>query len=429
MPCNLLFFKDFTSKSLFLKDLAESTPKSLTLKDRGLGGLNLSLRNQIEREIRERGPIPFSRYMEICLYDPVEGYYSRNANQFGKAGDFYTASDVHAVFGRLLARQFDEMWRALEQPAELEILELGPGRGLFARDVLDWSRKKFPDFFAALTYTLQESSPALQSKLQETLAEHIKTARVARAFLPAQVPLERPGEQRSTPAIHRTCAPETPLIVFANEFFDALPVEILNTRGKLHLALEDNRLTEVWFPATAEELEFLDRYSVHPEPSDRIEISLPAQRWMTQVAKTIGRGFLVVIDYGYTRTEQLAGRHRGTLMACRQHSTSPNPYQAPGKQDLTAHVNFTALAGAAEQAGMRSEKLLTQSQFLMGIGEKTQFADAFEECRLPQERAKVALQLKHLVTPAGMGETFHVLLASRGIEQAKFEALSGLRFR
>ena len=92
--------------------------------------------------------MPFSRYMEICLYDPTAGYYSRNAEQFGKAGDFYTSSDVHAVFGRLLARQFDQMWQALDRPPEIEILELGPGRGLFARDVLDWSNKKFPDFFA-----------------------------------------------------------------------------------------------------------------------------------------------------------------------------------------------------------------------------------------------------------------------------------------
>src|SRR5262249_25319556 len=120
-----------------------------------------SLRSQIEQQIRESGPMPFSRYMEVCLYDPLEGYYSRNTEQFGKVGDFYTSSDVHAVFGRLLARKFDQIWRALDRPIEMELLELGPGRGLFARDVLDWSKKKFPDFFAALRYTLQESSPSL----------------------------------------------------------------------------------------------------------------------------------------------------------------------------------------------------------------------------------------------------------------------------
>jgi SAM-dependent MidA family methyltransferase len=378
------------------------------------------LRQQIEQEIRERGLIPFSRYMELCLYHPTDGYYSRTADQFGKAGDFYTSSDVHAVFGRLLCRQFEEMWRALDRPPQMEILELGPGRGLFARDVLDWSRKKFPAFFAALTYTLQESSPRLLAKLSENLREHVSAGRA--------VVVDSSSASNPLVAIRRACPAEIPLVVFANEFFDALPVEILSSKGKLHLAFENDRLTEIWCPPLSEELEFLDRYGVHPEAGERIEVSLLAQDWLARIAGSIERGFLVAVDYGYTRNEQLAGRHRGTLMAYRQHTTSPNPYEAPGEQDLTAHVNFTALPAALDAAGMRPEKLLTQSQFLMGIGEKNQFADAFEDCRLPQERAKVALQLKHLVTPAGMGESFRVAVASRGVEAGKVSALSGLCF-
>ena len=105
-----------------------------------------------------------------------------------------------------------------------------------------------------------------------------------------------------------------------------------------------------------------------------------------------------------------------------------NPYEAPGEQDITADVNFTALAAVAEKEGMQTQKLITQSQFLMGIGEANQFADAFEDCRLPQERAKVALQLKHLVTPAGMGESFHVLIASKGTDSEKTATLAGLNF-
>ncbi|MFZ0758355.1 MAG: SAM-dependent methyltransferase, partial [Candidatus Sulfotelmatobacter sp.] len=135
------------------------------------------LRQKIEQEIRERGAIRFSRYMEICLYDPELGYYSRNAEQFGKAGDFYTSSDVHAVFGRLLARQFEEMWRALGSPEEIELFELGPGRGLFAQDVLDWSEKKFPDFFRALRYVLVESSAALRRRIEVTLHPHLSSAK------------------------------------------------------------------------------------------------------------------------------------------------------------------------------------------------------------------------------------------------------------
>ncbi len=374
----------------------------------------MNLREQIEQEIRERGPIPFSRYMEICLYDPAQGYYSRNAEQFGKAGDFYTSSDIHAVFGRLLARQFQEMWHALNRPPQLEILELGAGRGLFARDVLDWSKKKFPDFFAVLTYTLQETSPALRARLHESLRAHLDAGSAA-------VP-ERPPA-----GLCRTLAPETPLLVFANEFFDALPVEILGTQGKLHLAVENRRLQETWLPPSAEELEFLDRYSVHPEAGERIEVALPAQRWIAQIAHSLKRGFLLIIDYGYTRNQQLAGHHRGTLMAYRQHSASANPYQAPGEQDLTTHVNFSALAAAAAQAGMQVQNLRTQSQFLMRIGEANQFADAFEDCRPPQERAKVALQLKHLVTPAGMGESFQVLVASRGVDGGRCRQLRDTR--
>jgi SAM-dependent MidA family methyltransferase len=365
-----------------------------------------ALRQKIEREIQELGPIPFSRYMELCLYDPELGYYSRNAAQFGKAGDFYTSSDVHAVFGRLLARQFEEMWRVLGSPERIVIEELGPGRGLFAQDVLDWSEKKFPDFFHALRYELDERSPALRQRIEATLSRHLGSGRAV---------LGSEGES------------DVSRIVFANEFFDALPVEILSAEGSLRISSSGGRFLETWAPSSPEQLEFLDRYAIHPEAGERVEVPLEAQNQMSKTAQ-FDHGFVVAIDYGYTREEQLAGRHRGTLKAVRQHSVSANAYEAPGEQDITADVNFTALAAAAEKQGMQTQKLVTQSQFLLGIGEKNEFADAFEECRLPQERAKVALQLKHLVTPAGMGESFHVLVASGGIEEVRARSLAGLSF-
>ena len=368
----------------------------------------MTLRERIAAEIKEHGPIPFSRYMEICLYEPKLGYYARSTEQVGKAGDFYTSSDVHAVFGRLLARQFDEMWQALSSPSRIELLELGPGRGLFAQDLLEWSQKKFPDFFAALQYQLLESSPALRNRLQQTLERYFKS-----------------GKCSFRDEDHLT---ENPILIFANEFFDALPVEVLSDKGALRIGLQNERLIETWAPASDSELKYLDRYGVHPEDGERVEAGLVAYNVAVKVARGINRGFLVAIDYGYTRDELLAGRHRGTIMTYRQHSASPNPYEAPGEQDMTAHVNFTALADALEKSGMSTEKLLTQSQFLMGIGESNQFADAFEDCRLPQEHAKVALQLKHLVTPAGMGERFHVLLASKGVNPDILAQLSGLKF-
>jgi SAM-dependent MidA family methyltransferase len=365
------------------------------------------LRAVIEGEIRERGPIPFSRYMESCLYHPHFGYYSRSAEQFGKAGDFYTSSDVHAVFGRLLARQFEEMWRALGSPERIVIKELGPGRGLFAQDVMDWAEKKFTDFFRALRYELMEQSPALRQRIAATSRRRFESGQVAFGSL----------EQH----------PDCPVIVFANEFFDAIPVEVVSARGSLRIDARDGRFVESWAAVSPQELQYLDRYSVRPEEAERLEVPLQSQELISE-AVGFDRGFVVVVDYGYTRQEQLAGRHRGTIKAMRQHSVSGTPYEAPGEQDITADVNFTALGAAVEQRGFRAEKLVTQSQFLMGIGEDTQFADAFEDCRLPQERAKVALQLKHLVTPAGMGESFHVLVASKGVAEEKVQQLSGLSF-
>ena len=296
------------------------------------------LRQKIEEEIRERGPIRFSRYMELCLYDPQLGYYSRETEKFGKAGDFYTSSDVHAVFGRLLARQFDETWRILGSPERIDLVELGPGRGLFAQDVLGWSKNKFPDFFRALRYVLVENSLALRKRIQSTLKDQLDTGK---AVLTSVYPAEE------------TSAAEIPALIFGNEFFDALPVEVLNAKGSLCIDVRDGRFIEAWVPSTSEELEFLDRYSVHPEPGEWIEVPLAAQRFIGRVAASTGRGLVILIDYGYTRDEQLAGRHRGTMKALRQHSVSANPYEAPGEQDITADVNFTALAAALEKHGMQ----------------------------------------------------------------------------
>ena len=373
------------------------------------------LRDRIVEVIRRDGPIPFSRYMQMCLYEPELGYYARKREQFGKAGDFYTSSDVHAVFGRLLCRQFEEMWRVLGSTKQIDIIELGPGRGLFALDVLDWAEKKFPDFAAALHYRLVETSEWLRDKQRERLAKHITSGHAS---------------------IHESIDESEPklghvVIVFANEFFDALPVDILTDAGEIRVALdENNSFVESVVPAKSELLEYVDRYSVRPEPGERVEVNLSALDCLCKVSRLFDdrRGFAVFVDYGYTRAEQQAGRHRDTLLTYRKHQVGGDPYQAPGEQDITAHVNFTALQEVAEENHMDSIALIKQSQLLIGIGEATEFADAFEEATLPQERAKVTLQLKHLVTPDGIGETFDVLVVGRGVPHDAARALHGLKF-
>jgi SAM-dependent MidA family methyltransferase len=373
----------------------------------------LGLRQRIVEEVRRKGPIPFSRYMELCLYEPELGYYSRPREKFGKAGDFYTSSDVHAVFGRLLARQFEEMWRALDSPSQIDLIELGPGRGLFARDVLDWSGKQVPELSRALHYSLVEQSSHLRMRLQQRLAEHIAAGKCV-----IFDSLEEAGG----------CSGEN-AIVFGNEFFDALPVEVIDRRGAVRVGVDEGRFVETFVPPSAEEEEFIDRYSVHPEAGERVEAPLLSLAWMDRIASVYRerRGFAIFIDYGYTREEQLAGRHRDTIMTYRQHVATPSPYEAPGEQDITAHVNFTALRARGIEKGLDELALVTQSQFLIGIGEETEFADAFQDCRLPQERAKVALQLKHLISPGGMGETFQVLLMSHNVVKEKAASLGGLK--
>ena len=373
----------------------------------------MSLRDVIVDEIRRGGPMPFSRYMELCLYHPELGYYSRTTEQFGKGGDFYTSSDVHAVFGRLLARQFEEIWRVLGSPQCIDLIELGPGRGLFARDVLDWSAKYFPHFASALHYALVEQSPSLRSRLSERLGERITAGRAA-VFDTLE---------------NATSTAGGALIVFANEFFDALPFDIIDQRGAVRVAENAGNLNEQFVPLTSGELEFIDRYSIHPGPGERVEVSLHALNWTDRIAIAFSgrQGFVVVVDYGYTRDQQLAGRHRDTLMTYRAHRGGANPYVAPGEQDITAHVNFTALQAVASNRGLEPLALQTQSQFLMGIGEGSQFADAFQDCILPQERAKVALQLKHLISPEAMGETFQVLVLSHALPTEKAAQLGGLQ--
>jgi SAM-dependent MidA family methyltransferase len=289
-----------------------------------------------------------------------------------------------------------------------------------------------------LRYVLVEKSPALRERIAAMLSRYLNSGKAVleadyfsgKGRLVAQrrhslAPDVSPG---TAPTAAEGVDANKPTIVFANEFFDALPVEILSANGSLRIDTRDGRFIETWVQPSPKELEFLDRYTIHPELDEHVEAPLAAQDYMDDVALSIQRGFFLAIDYGYTREEQLAGRHRGTLKALRQHSISDNPFEAPGEQDITADVNFTGLAAAAEKHGMQMHKLVTQSQFLLGIGETNQFADAFEDCRLPQERTKVALQLKHLVTPAGMGESFQVLVASKGTKREEVEALAGLSF-
>lgn len=372
------------------------------------------MREYIEAEIRRHGPIPFSRYMQLCLYgEPGSppGFYTRSQEQFGKSGDFYTSSDVHAVYGRLLARQFEQMWRTLGDPARITVIELGPGRGLFAADVLDWASRKFPNFARALHYSLVETSSTLRNRLAERFSGN------------SQITIHDAFTEAFASAADN-------VILFGNEFFDALPTEILDYRGELRVDVEDGRFIEKFVSAIPAVTNFVKQYAVRPGQHERVDAPLAAQQTMLELAAHMKQksGYCVFVDYGYVQGELFAGRHLGTVTSFHKHTVSGTCYEAPGEQDITVHVNFTALADAARQHGLDPLAWVTQAQFLMGIGEESQFAEAFEDCKLPQEHAKRALQLKHLITPEGMGESFHVLVLASNLEKEKAARLDGLKF-
>jgi len=299
----------------------------------------------------------------------------------------------------------------LDSPTQIDIVELGPGRGFFAQDVLDWAAKKYPEFSQAIRYRFVETSPGLRERLQQRF----------------------PGKNNIS--LYDTvdsafAAAGKDVIVFGNEFFDALPAEILDHRGELRIGVEDGRFTETFVPPSREVLDYVGRFAVRPEEYERVDAPLIGQAYMNRIAALIHnrRGYCVFIDYGYVQEEMFAGRHLGTVTAFRQHTICDSPYEAPGEQDITVHVNFTALAAAARAHGLEPLAWITQAQFLMGIGEDSQFAEAFDGCTLPQEHAKRALQLKHLITPEGMGESFHVLVLAANLDKEKAARLSGLKF-
>ena len=371
----------------------------------------MTLREIIADEIFRVGAIPFSRFMQLCLYHPQLGYYSREHEQFGRDGDFYTSSDVHAVYGRLLARQFEEMWRALRSPGRVTVVELGPGRGLFAHDVLNWAAGRFPAFATALHYVLIESSPSLHSRLQQRFADEIAAGRVSLFRSIADAP---------------QC---DAAIVFANEFFDAVPVDVISGPGQLYIESDaSGGFGETWREPDEAARRFVAEFGVAPGARERVEAAPQLRALVAEIAAKFDRGFGIVVDYGYTRPELEAGLHRDTVRSFHRHRLRTNLLASPGEQDITADVNFTAIAQLARRAGLEAMPLLRQSQFLIGIGEPTQFADVFDGCMLPQEHTKRALQLKHLITPEGLGEAFKVLVLYRGVERESVQRLSGMAF-
>jgi SAM-dependent MidA family methyltransferase len=350
----------------------------------------------------------FADYMRECLYHPAHGYYSKNeATRFA---DYYTSVDVHPIFGRLLARQFCEMWEHLGRPAEFMLVECGAGIGRLAADILDFSESKLPNFYGTLRYVAVERSGARREQAAGRSKRHAEAGRFAAAI---EIP----------PRIPAGC-------LFSNELLDALPVH--------RTMMQDGRLKELFVNfaigrfvdgiaplSTCAIQEYFASQGVTFQEGQQAEAGLEACDWITEVGRRLERGYVLTIDYGHGATELFDDHHmRGTLLAYQNHRATENYYASPGEQDLTAHVNFTALETWGKRADLETAGMTSQTAFLMALGRGNEFADLYNPGQTELEQARARLQLKTLIYPEGMGERFQVLIQQKGTGAAQLTGLA-----
>ena len=364
------------------------------------------IRSRIERD----GIISFARFMELALYHPRHGYYETTASFIGKTGDFFTSVSVSALFGELLAFQFARWMEADQQAtprtsAAFQLVEAGAHDGHLAADILTWLQQHRPALFNVLDYWIVEPSERRRARQEEKLDEF--------------APRVRWLSEMSGPHTNSESA-KVRGIIFANELLDAMPLHRLGWDASNHawfewgIGVEGNGFVWRRMPLSSE------AESMAPQLSVELGAVLPdgfitevcplANRWWRNAARWLRRGRLLAIDYGLTE-EELFVPHRaqGTLRAYSRHHLANDLLAQPGKQDLTAHVNFSALQKIGERMGLKTEDLSTQSQFLVPIFALAQKGDA-EPGELTPERAR---QFQTLTHPEHLGRSFRVLVQRR----------------
>lgn len=365
----------------------------------------------MERILSE-GPLSFAAFMESCLYHPEYGYYMGHRQRIGRDGDFFTSSSVHAIFGQLIAKQLHQMWEILGCPVDFIIAEQGAGTGHLAQDILTALQVDYPDFYSKLRYCIVEVSADNRLRQGELLASHQRCVRWC--------------EQNDLAGMVGC--------YLSNELVDAFPVHLVEKRdGKLlevFVSVEHGTFHEILQePATEALSGYLKWVDVELAEGNRAEINLAAPSWLRNVAGLLQRGFVLTIDYGYLASELFAPwRTSGTLMCYYQHTTDDNPYIRVGEQDLTTHVDFSALIKAGVESGLQQLFYGDQCKFVLSLG----FVDALLQAQArevePHHAQALRLTLKNLILPeGGMGEIFKVLIQGKGVEAENLLCARSLR--
>ena len=364
--------------------------------------------------------ITFAEFMDLALYHPEHGYYSSHAVKIGFQGsDFFTSPHLGADFGELLAEQFWQMWDILARPVPFSLVEMGAGQGLLAMHILNYSGLHYPDFFAALDYVIVEKSPGFQQEQQQRLQD----------FSVRWCSLEDIPTDSITGCF------------FSNELVDALPVhQFILTDGKMHevyvtTGKDDSEplFLEVTGELSTPELQkYLDLVEIDLtargyEDGYRSEINLAAGEWLSIVAYRLHRGYVLTIDYGYPADRYYNPRRsQGSLQCYYNHRHHDNPYINVGMQDITAHVDFTALERWGDRFKLEKIGFIQQGLFLMalGLGERL---SAISHQELPLSQLLQRREALHqLIDPTELGN-FGVLIQSKGLQQTEItQPLKGL---
>jgi SAM-dependent MidA family methyltransferase len=350
------------------------------------------LAERIRDEIRQDGPMSFARFMELALYDPDGGYYRSAEARPGRGGDFLTAPELHPIFGEMIARAVTQVWDALGRPEPFVVQEHGAGDGALALPMLS-------GLPSAIRYHPVDVDPRRIEAL---------TSRLNGAGL----------EGRLAP----TDPPEFDGLVIANEVLDALAVHRVRQRGDQlrELAVDvdaEGALVEVEVEATTPALvERLDSEDVQLVDGQTAEISLGLDDWIAQAAAPLRRGLLLLIDYGAPATElyDAVRRRDGTLRAYVRHQVGDDPYRLIGRQDLTAHVDVTAVERAAHAAGLSTVGITTQAEALIGLGVEERLREVQSDAATTlEDYALLRAALIRLLDPSAMGR-FRVMVFGRG---------------
>jgi SAM-dependent MidA family methyltransferase len=362
--------------------------------------------------------LTFAEYMDLILYHPQYGYYTSQV-AIGSDGDFFTSSSLGKDFGELLAEQFIETWQILGQPKPFSIVEMGAGTGRFTADVLTYLVQKYPSILDSLQYLIIERSPGLIAQ-QKAFLEPFTDINIAWKTWQDILPSSLVG------------------CLFSNELVDAFPVR--------RIAIENNRLKEIYvtyrdrqFIEVSDEIstpKIADYFNLvgvslpskeYPE-NYQSEVNLAALEWLDTIASKLQRGYLFTIDYGYNAQKYYhPQRYCGTLQCYYQHRRHNNPYINIGNQDISAHVDFTALERQGERNQLSRLGFTQQGIFLMALGLGDRLSELSSGKYNLSEILKRRDALHQLIDPTGLGG-FGVLVQTKGLsETEKARSLKGLK--